>query len=163
MTQAPEGPQERCCCPEVRLTDDERVVLGPDYAKDIRLDLRDARGALAWVPFCEYREYFTGPGWLKLPADSASPDPVNWRCPRYKGSIIRTGVTPVTSQDMDELQAVDDYFGVDASVSPDLTPVDQYFRIYYRCSSQSCGWNNFVVTWPGEGLVAGAQVDGQHE
>jgi hypothetical protein len=145
MTQAPETQQpEGCKCPEVRLTDQERAALMPVYQGI----------APEWISFCEYREEFTG-GRFRVPLDSASPEPTNWRCPKCKRSIVRLGVTPVTDEDVAELEGVANYFGVDSSAETRFTPADEFFRIYFGCQLQTCGWNGYVISFPNEGLVAG--------
>ena len=126
MTKNPVTPQTQDCgCPEVRLTDEERVALASDSTHQTP----------EWIVYCRYREYFTET-LGKAPRDSSSPEPVNWRCPKCKGSIIRTGVRP--EEDEDE----------------QLFP---WFRVDFRCWSPTCDWSNYLLTLPSDGLVVGAE------
>jgi hypothetical protein len=125
LTNDPETPQTQDCgCPEVRLTDDERAALTADNTCQVP----------EWIVYCWYREYFTE-ALGKVPLDSSSPEPVNWRCPKCKGSIIRTGVRPEEDEDQK------------------LFP---WLRLDFRCSSPSCDWDNYLLTLPSDGLMAGA-------
>ena len=126
MTQDFETPRTRGCgCPEVRLTDEERTAFAPRYAGEVP----------EWIPYCRYREYFTET-LGKAPLDSSSPEPVNWRCPKCRGSIIRTGVRPEEEEDQQ------------------LFP---WFRVDFRCWSPTCDWTNYLLTSPSDGLVVGAE------
>jgi hypothetical protein len=129
MTQESETPQTRNCgCPEVRLTDEERTALASDSTGEVP----------EWIPYCRYREKWTET-LGKAPFDSSSPEPVNWRCPKCKQGIIRTGVRPEEDEDEDEDQA--------------RFP---WLRLDFRCSSLSCDWDTYLLTLPSDGLVAGA-------
>ena len=66
--------------------------------------------------------------------DLRSPEPLGWRCPDCKRGILRIGV-----QESDEL--------------PDG------FRIDFSCSSRACGWHEYVLTDPDEGLLSAGERD----
>ena len=124
--QDPETPQTQSCgCPEVHLTDDERDALAADNTCQVP----------DWIAYCWYREVFTEP-LGRAPLDSSSPEPVNWRCPKCKGGIIRTGARPEEEENQQTLP---------------------WLRLDFRCWSPACGWSDYLVTLPSDGLVAGAE------
>jgi hypothetical protein len=126
MTPDPETPQTQGCgCPEVHLTDDEHAALASDSTCKVP----------EWIPYCWYREEFTET-LGKAPLDSASPEPVNWRCPKCRAGIIRTGVRPEEEENQQILP---------------------WLRLDFRCWSPTCGWSNYLLTLPSDGLVAGAE------
>ena len=92
-----------CHCPEIRV-----MVQGAD---DV------------WVVFCECCTNSIE----ELPPDTKSPESVDWRCPRCKKSIIRTGMRRATKE---ESEAEDDEF---------------YWRADFRCSSPTCGWSYWIL------------------
>lgn len=86
---------------------------------------------------CRCPEVDSGNTWVPFceawPLPEALSAPQCWRCPDCKRGILRIGV-----QKSDELP--------------------EGFRIDFRCSSQTCGWNEYILTEQ-EGLLSATELD----